>query len=72
MAKKTKMPERSKRDGAIALNRTEDDFLLLSCTQDGESMAVRMSEYNAWRAFGLLALMLKIKLPDALAEEIKF
>jgi hypothetical protein len=49
-----------------------DPLLLLSCTQDGEAMAVRMSEYNAWRAFGLLALMLKIKLPDSLAEEIKF
>jgi hypothetical protein len=72
MAKKTKMPARSERDGQIALERTGDELLLLSCTQDGEAMAVRMSEYNAWRAFGLLALMLKIKLPDSLAEEIKF
>lgn len=65
------MPERSGGDGRIECNR-EGEHLLLSCTQNGETTTVRMSDYNAWRAFGLLAVMLKIPLPDALGREIKF
>lgn len=70
--KKLKMPERTERDGKIEVSRVNDDMLLLACTQDGEARAVQMSEYNAWRAFGLLALFLKIPLPDEIATEIKF
>ncbi len=67
-----KMPERSAGDGKIDVTRIEDGTLVLRCEQDGEWQSVRLSKYNAWRAFGLLALMLKIKLPDALARAIKF
>jgi len=71
MAKRLKMPERTDGDGRIECTRV-GDHLLLSCTQNGETTFVRMSDYNAWRAFGLLAIMLKIPLPDALGKEIKF
>lgn len=69
-----KMPKRTERDGPIAITRVgsgESELLELSCTQDGEMSAVRMSEYNAWRAFGLLAFFLKIRLPDEIADKIK-
>lgn len=71
VTKRAKMPARSTGDGPIECNR-EGEHLLLSVTQDGAMTSVRMSDYNAWRAFGLLAIMLKIQLPDALGEEIKF
>jgi hypothetical protein len=71
MTKRVKMPARAESDGRIECNR-EGEHLLLSCTQDGATTSVRMSDYNAWRAFGLLAIMLKIPLPDAVSKEIKF
>jgi len=72
MPKRLKMPERNEGDGEIKVFKSSDGKLVLLCVQDGEETSVRMSAHNAWRAFGLLALMLEIPLPDNVGNAIKF
>ena len=65
-------PPRGPEDGAVNLKRERNaPRLVLEVEQDGKSTRVVMSEHNAWRAFGLLAVVLGIKLPAKLAKGIK-
>ena len=63
-------PERDERDGQLGIQR-QDDRLWVSVTQDGEEWTMPLSEFNAWRLFGMLATMLGIPLPARLAKRIK-
>lgn len=68
-----KQPERGPKDGPVSVNRAGEGRLVISAANTGEEpRSIEMSEYNAWRVFGSLALMLDIKLPPALGKAIKF
>lgn len=58
-------------DGPVAINRNDDDSLTIVATTDGIDGSIRVSEYNAARLFGMLALMLGIDLPSSLGKAIK-
>ena len=66
------MPPRKPEDGPVSANRSGEDRITLTVSHLGEMQQITMSEYNAWRAFGMLALMLGISLPKKLAETIRF
>lgn len=68
-----KQPPRGPEDGPVNISRVGvgDGHLVIEATQGGEATSVRMSEYNAWRVFGSLALMLGISLPAKIGKEIK-
>lgn len=63
------MPERRPIDGPVALTRSGDN-LVLSCTTNGSETSVVLGPHNAWRAFGLLALMLDLPLLKRVARAI--
>lgn len=70
MAKrKLQQPARSPVDGPIAVRRI-GDVIIIEAKQGGIETRVEMSEYNAWRAFGCLALMLEIPLSPQVAKAI--
>lgn len=62
-----KMPDRLAGDGPVSIERTDDDRIVLGC--DGSTISV--SEFNAWRLFGMMALMLEIPLPSKVGKAIK-
>lgn len=66
-----KMPARLPSDGAVAVTRVDDHHLTASVTTNGTTETVIMSEFNAWRVFGMLSVMLGIPLPVALGKAIK-
>jgi hypothetical protein len=65
------MPKRSEDDGPISLCKTGPDAFELVVGQGGKSSSVKMSRFNAWRAFGLLAIQLGIRLPREISEKIE-
>ncbi len=81
-----KMPERSPKDGPVSVNRLGDDRICISAetlnlnpVEDPINNYWResphyleMSEYNAWRIFGMLAIILGIELPKKVGKEIKY
>ena len=71
MTTKLTMPKRRPTDGPVSVSRPTDGVIQISCTNAGDISAVAMSEYNAWRAFGMLALMLEIPLPPSIGKAIK-
>lgn len=62
--------QRSEGDGKVEVKSPEDDRFVIVCEQDGVETHVVMSRFNAWRAFGMLALMLGIKLSANLGKKI--
>lgn len=66
-----KMPERGPGDGPVAVRRPTDGEIAIAATTDGVEGCVVMSEYNAWRVFGMLSMMLGIPLPPATGKAIK-
>jgi hypothetical protein len=64
-----KMPARQPFDGPCAVRRIGDVFHV-EATQNGMTTRAEMSEYNAWRIFGCLALFLKIPLPPHVSRAI--
>lgn len=64
-------PPRGEKDGPVGVRRLEDETLAISATYDGTERSIVVSEYNAWRIFGTLAMFLGVKLPKKLAESIK-
>jgi hypothetical protein len=64
------MPQRGPTDGAFSVRRVGDD-IHIAVTQGDSTTEVEMSEYNAWRVFGCLALMLHIPLPKRVASAIR-
>lgn len=63
------MPERQPDDGPLGVSRVDDDPGYLRFTHGDQWMV--LSEYNAARLFGMLALFLKIPIPRALGKAIK-
>lgn len=68
-AKPLVMPERQPFDGPISVRRVGESFII-EATQGGLTTRVEMSEYNAWRTFGCLALFLEIPLPSHVSKAI--
>lgn len=66
-----KMPERNESDGPIAVERPSEGKIAIRVSNSGEMSSVVMSEYNAWRAFGMLSVMLGIPLSPAAGKAIK-
>jgi hypothetical protein len=67
---KLQMPARDEFDGPISVRRI-GEILIIQATQGALTTHVEMSEYNAWRAFGCLALLLGVPLPPHIAKAIK-
>lgn len=63
-------PERKPWDGPVAVQRV-GDYIDVQATDNGEKTYLRMSEYNAWRVFAMLAMILGVSLPKALGKSIK-
>lgn len=69
-----KMPEREEGDGAVGLkweSRLGDNRLWLKVETDGAHYSVPISEHNAWRLFGILAVMLEIPLSKRVGKAIR-
>ena len=67
---KLQMPARDAFDGPISVRRI-GEVIIIEATQNRVlTTHVEMSEYNAWRAFGCLALLLDIPLPPSIAKAI--
>jgi hypothetical protein len=64
------MPERLETDGLIEVRREGWGFVV-TVVNSGEASSIKLSPFNAWRAFGLLAFMLGIPLPKSTAKAIK-
>ena len=65
-----KMPERLPLDGPVSV-RNEHSTIVVEVKTDHTTETIHMSEYNAWRVFGMLSLMLRIPLPPATGKAIK-
>jgi hypothetical protein len=63
-------PPREPCDGQVSVNRHKDE-LCISVTHNGQDQGLVMSEYNAWRVFGMLAMLLGVSLPKKIAKAIK-
>lgn len=68
---KLKMPERAPSDGPIGVNRPAEGMIGITASTNGETQGIQMSEYNAWRVFGCLAMMLGIPLSKNVGKAIK-
>lgn len=66
-----KMPPREKSDGRVSVNRV-DDKIKIEVVTDGKTESATIGEYNAWRVFGMLSLMLDLPLPTNVGKAIKF
>lgn len=65
-----KMPSRQPKDGAVAVSRLDSDFIALDATYGGDKESLVVSEYNAWRLFGLLSVMLGLPLTKKVSKAI--
>lgn len=64
-------PPREPGDGSVAVDRLPDGKLTICVETDGERQYITMGEYNAWRVFAMLSLMLDIDLPKKITKGIK-
>lgn len=60
------MPERQPGDGAVSLRR-DKNMIVIECG----SRVLIVGEYNAWRIFGMLAVLLGIPLSKKVGKAIK-
>jgi hypothetical protein len=72
MADKLTMPERKPSDGPMSVNRPGPGEITIAAETNGEIQTLTMSEFNAWRTFGCLAMMLGIPLSKEVGKAIKF
>lgn len=66
-----KQPERLPTDGAVEVRREGDDGIVLTVHSAGSAQSVFMSGYNAWRALGMMAIILGIPLGKKVGKAIK-
>ena len=66
-----KMPERKPSDGPMGVSRPRDGEIMITATTTGEMQSIVMSDYNAWRTLGVLAMMLGIPLSKEVGKAIK-
>jgi hypothetical protein len=64
------MPVREEGDGEVGVHRVNGK-IQVTVTTNGETQSVLMSEYNAWRIFGMLSVMVGLSLPSVIAKAIK-
>lgn len=71
----SEQPARSACDGAVGVSREtafpELGELLMHAEHDGARQVIRCSEYNAWRLFVMLGLILGANLPAKLLKSVK-
>lgn len=63
-------PERTEHDGEVEVRR-EGATIILSATQHEHPHFLPVSEFNAWRLFVALALVLGAQLPKKLLKTIR-
>jgi hypothetical protein len=63
-------PERQPVDGPVEVRR-EGTCIHLSATHDGHHRFMTVTEFNAWRLFVMLALILGVSLPKKLLKSIR-
>lgn len=66
-----KMPDRQPEDGQVSIRRLLDGRLALSVTTNGAEQFTILSEFNAWRIFGMLSLFLELPLLKHVSKAIK-
>lgn len=64
-------PPRRLGDGPVEIATATPGVLSIGVTTNDARQYILVSEYNAWRVFGMLALMLGIKLPAKLMRQIQ-
>lgn len=65
-------PPRGPKDGQIQIwNDGPDGDMCILVEHSGETQRIVLTEYNAWRVFGTLALLLGVQLPKKIAESLK-
>lgn len=64
-------PPRCPGDGDVRLHRGDGDSFFFTVTQDGAEQTLWLSGFNAWRLFGMLAIMLGVPLPKKIGKAIK-
>ncbi len=66
------MPARKPVDGPAGIDRGDGDGEIgITVEHGGQPQRIVMSEYNAWRVFGMLSVFLHIPLPSATGKAIK-
>jgi hypothetical protein len=63
-------PKRQAGDGRIGVEAVGDGWVI-TAEQDGRTTTLRVSTFNLWRVFGVVALTLGVKLPDRVARGIE-
>ena len=66
-------PPREPGDGSAEVARLPiaPSRVTICVETDGERQYITIGEYNAWRVFGMLALILGVDLPKRIAKDIK-
>lgn len=70
LTQQRQQPARGPEDGPVVV-RWIGDLLEIEATGAGGTESVIMSQYNAFRIFGMMAMALGIKLPASVAKGIK-
>ena len=66
-----RMPDRQPTDGPVSATR-ENGNIRIAVETAGERRSILMGEHNAWRIFGLLAVMLGLPMTKEVGKAIKF
>ena len=61
--------QRQHGDGPVSVSRVRGGFDI-TCEQAGQSASIMIGHYNAWRVFGMLAVLLGVNLPDNMEIEL--
>jgi hypothetical protein len=72
----SEQPPRGPKDGPLEVSWVKEpgdtQAIAIAVVHDGLPQALWLSEYNAWRLFGMLSVILNIDLPKKLRKSIKF
>jgi hypothetical protein len=63
-------PERRPEDGPVAVTR-DGAHIEITATTHGVTSTLAVTEFNAWRLFAMLALILGVSLPKKLLQSIR-
>lgn len=64
-------PERRAEDGPVKFAVHGEHTYSISVTHNGKEQDLIVGAHNAWRLFGMMAMILGIALPAAIAKRIK-
>lgn len=72
MSKTVTMPRRKPSDGPVSVkNNFSDETVTIEATTNNIPSSLTCGRHNAFRLFGMLALMLEIPLPSSIGKSIK-